>query len=91
MQISLDDIYPPRDVYAKCGSRSVIFEKEKRGEFPRRYYLDAEASRPRKPFWLKRDVDKWLQDRIDKAEEARARAGLTGARLVEARHLKAAA
>lgn len=90
MQISLDDIYLPEDVYAKCGSKGFVFAQERAGLFPRRYYMDAEASRPRKPFWLKSEVDSYLQERLAKAEEARARAGLTGARLVEARHLKAA-
>lgn len=90
-RITLGDVCLPEEVYGKCGSKSSIHAKERAGKFPQRRYLDADSPHPRRPFWLRSDVEKWLADQVRQGEEARAKAGAVGARLVVARHLKAAA
>ena len=88
--VSLQDIYTPSDLYGRIGSKSTLLAMERAGKFPKRYYFDADSPHPKRPFWLKSEVDSHLAERIQKAEEARLKAGQLGARLIQAKQLKAA-
>ena len=90
-RISLDEICLPPEVYGVCGSKTTIYALEKAGRFPQRRYLDADSPHPRRPFWIRSEIETYLAARSMQAEEARAKAGIVGARLVQARNLKAAA
>lgn len=79
------DIYLPADIYGRLGSKATIRRLERAGQFPQRRYFDVDSRNPTRPYWLKSEIDAWMLDREQKAEEARAKAGLTGARLVLAR------
>lgn len=87
---SLNDILLPEEVYERYGSKTTVYVREKAGKFPQRHYLDADSPSPRRPFWLKREIEEWVANQVKQADEARVKAGLIGARLVRARQEKAA-
>lgn len=83
--ITLDKIYTVRDVY-RIRSKSTVLALERAGKFPRRFYLG-----PKTPVWDKEAVDKWVAEHVRQSEVEGARASQFGARLIQAKQLKAAA
>jgi predicted DNA-binding transcriptional regulator AlpA len=85
--VSLQDIVLASELY-RLFSKTTVHGKEKRGEFPKRRYLDPGTWR--KPYWLRSEINEYIAKQARLAQDAQAQAGAIGARLVAARREKAA-